>query len=351
MSRTGRATVMVGERFEVREYPVPELEPGTLLLKQELGGICGTDLHNWEYQRLEHNVILGHENVGIIDQLGPGVEADHLGRPIAPGDRVILVPGTNKGAYGFMPADDAPYLRGGFAEYIYLWNPDTVILKTEMPAEVAVLTEPFSIGVHGVMRSGIQFGDTVVVQGSGAIGLLTLVCAKVSGAGRLIIVGGPPGRLELAKRLGADLTVDIAEVPDPEERTKIVLENTPRGEGADVVFECAGFLPTIPEGVTYLKRSGIYVEMGHFVDTGTFECNPNQMFMRRNLRFEAVWASRPEHFIRALPILERNEFPLADLISHVLPLERVAEGFNALHSGYRLDDRDAIKLAVRGGLV
>jgi len=220
-----------------------------------------------------------------------------------------------------------------------------------MPPEVAVIAEPFTIGVHGVMRSGLKFGDTVVVQGSGAIGLLTLVAAKISGAGRLIMVGGPAGRLELAKRLGADVTIDIADVPDPEERTKLVLENTPRGEGADVVFECAGFLPAIPEGVTFLRRSGTYVAMGHFVDTGSFDCNPNQMFMRRNMRMEAVWASTPEHFVRAMPILEKNEFPFADLVSHVIPIDRVAEGFDALHTTYRLDDKDAIKIAVKGGLV
>ncbi len=351
MAQTARAAVMSGKNFEVREYPVPTPEPGTVLIKQELAGICGTDLHNWEYQRLPGEIILGHENVGIIDAVGAGVETDYVGKPIKPGDRVIFVPGTPKGAYGFLQAEEAPYLRGGFGEYIYLWNPDTVILKADMPAEVAVITEPFTIGVHGVMRSGLQFGDTVVVQGSGAIGLLTLVAAKISGAGRLIMVGGPAGRLELAKRLGADVTIDIADVPNPEERTKLVLENTPRGEGADVVFECAGFLPAIPEGVTFLRRSGTYVAMGHFVDTGSFDCNPNQMFMRRNMRMEAVWASRPEHFVRAMPILEKNEFPFADLVSHVIPIDRVAEGFDALHSSYRLDGKDAIKIAVKGGLV
>ena len=349
MGQTGRAAVMVGERFEIREYPVPEPEPGTILLRQELGGICGTDLHNWEYQQLEGEIILGHENVGIIDKLGPGVETDYLERPISVGDRVILVPGTNKGAYGFLQAEEEPYLRGGFADYIYLWNPDTVILKTDLPPEVAVLTEPFSIGVHGVMRSGLQFGDTVVVQGSGAIGLVTLICAKVSGAGRLIMVGGPPGRLELAKKLGADVTIDIGEIKDPEERTKIVLENTPQGIGADVVFECAGFLPALPEGLGYVRQSGTYVEMGHFVDVGTFDCNPNRLFMRKNLRFEAVWASRPEHFVRGLPILEKNEFPFAEMISHTIPVDRVAEGFNALAGSYRLDGKDAIKIVVRGG--
>lgn len=198
------------------------------------------------------------------------------------------------------------------------------------------------------MKSGIEFGDTVVVQGSGTIGLVTLVCAKMSGAERLILVGGPPGRLELGKRLGADVTIDIAEVPDPEERTQIVKDCTPRGEGVDVVFECAGFLGAIPEGLGHLAHNGTYVEMGHFVDVGTIEFNPNTMMMRKSLKMQAIWGSRPEHFVRAMPIIELRELPLEDLVSHVIPLESVAEGFNALHSGYRLDGKDVIKIVVKG---
>ncbi|MCZ6677520.1 MAG: alcohol dehydrogenase catalytic domain-containing protein [Candidatus Poribacteria bacterium] len=124
MSRTGRATVMTGKDFEVREYPIPEIEPGTVLLRQELGGICGTDLHNWEFQRIEHDIILGHENVGIIDTLGAGVETDYLGNPVKAGDRVVLSP---SGGYGFSPSEEQPYLRGGFAEYI-LWNPKSMFI-------------------------------------------------------------------------------------------------------------------------------------------------------------------------------------------------------------------------------
>ena len=91
--------------------------------------------------------------------------------------------------------------------------------------------------------------------------------------------------------------------------------------------------------------------MGHFVDVGTFECNPHHMFMRKNLRLEAVWGSRPEHFVRALPIQEKEEFPFSELISHVISLERVSDGFNVLHSGYCLDGIEAIKIAVKGGQV
>jgi L-iditol 2-dehydrogenase len=349
MGRTGRAVVMAGKRFEIREYPVPEPAPGTILLRQELAGICGTDVHNWEHQRLSGNILLGHENVGIVERLGDGVRTDHLGRPLREGDRVIFPPGNPHGSYGFMTADEPPPFRGGFADYIYLYQPETCVLKTGLPPQVAVLAEPFMVGLYGVTRSGLRLGDTVVVQGSGAIGLLTLIAAKATGAGRLIIVGGPAGRLALARKIGADVVVDVTATPDPAERTAIVRESTPRGAGADVVFECAGFLTAIPEGIGYLKQGGTYVEMGHFVDVGSFEFNPNQLLVRKNLRLEAIFGyGGNETFVRGLPILERNEFPFADLVDPILPLERAADGFAALTGGYRLDGRDVIKIALRG---
>jgi L-iditol 2-dehydrogenase len=347
MPRTGRATVMVGKEFEIREYPVADPEPGTLILRQELGGICGTDLHNWEHQRINHDIILGHENVGIIDTLGEGVDTDYLGNPVKVGDRVALSP---SGGYGFQPSEEAPYLRGGFAEYIYVSNPQSkMFLKTSLPPEIAVLSEPAACAAHCVSRGRIEFGDTVVIQGSGPIGLLALNWARVSGAGRLIVVGGPAGRLEMAERLGADLTINIHEVTDPEERKKIVRENTPQNKGADVVYECSGFLAAIPEGLDYIRYGGTYVEYGHFVDVGTFECNPNQMLMRKNLRLEAGWGFEAKHFLRAVPMLEKHASYLEGFVSHILPLEDVARGFDALHTNYHLDGKDTIKIAVKGG--
>jgi threonine dehydrogenase-like Zn-dependent dehydrogenase len=316
-------------------------------LRQELAGICGTDIHNWQ-KGIQGEMLLGHENVGIIDAIGAGVKTDYVGNPIREGDRVIFAPGTDYGAYGFQSnPDQPPRFRGGFADYIYLCYPNTCFIKTNAPPEIAVLTEPFTIGVHAVMRAKVQLGDTVVIQGSGAIGLVTLICAKISGAAKLIMVGGPARRLELAKRMGADVTINIEEVKSVEERTQLVKEHTPKKVGADVVFECAGYLPAIPEGLGYVKLSGTFCEVGHFVDVGSLDFNPNQLLMRKNLRLEAIWGSRYEHFVRGLPILEKNEFPFAEMVSHVLPLAQVRQGFEALDGKYRLGGETVIKIAIR----
>jgi threonine dehydrogenase-like Zn-dependent dehydrogenase len=349
MPKTGRAVIAHGQSFKVREYPVPDPAPHGMVLRQELAGICGTDLHMWQ-NGIQDEMALGHENVGIIEALGNAVTKDYVGNPLREGDRVIFAPGTPHGAYGFkINPDEAPHFTGGFGEYIHLVHPDTCILKTDLPPEIAVLTEPFTVGVHAVMRGRVQLGDTVVVQGSGAIGLVTLVCARISGAAKIIVVGGPAKRLELARRMGADVTINVEEASTVEERSELVLAATPQRAGGDVVFECAGFLPAIPEGLAYVKRNGTFVEVGNFVDMGTVTLNVNQLMMRRNMRFEAIWGSRPEHFVRGLPILERNEFPFRDMVSHVLPLEDVLKGFQALNGTYRLGNEMVIKIAVQGG--
>ncbi len=112
------------------------------------------------------------------------------------------------------------------------------------------------------------------------------------------------------------------------------------------MFECAGFLPAISEGLSYVKQDGTFAEVGHFVDVGTMQLNPNTQLMRRNLRLEAIWGSRFNHFVRGLALLERNEVPFADLVSHVLPLDRVHDGFLALDGSYRLGDETVVKIAV-----
>jgi L-iditol 2-dehydrogenase len=243
MARSGRVVVTQGQDFDVREYPVPAPEPGTVLLRQELTGICGTDLHNWQ-NGIATPTLMGHEGVGVIEALGKGVAADYLGNPLREGDRVIFHPRTSGVAYGFRSTDE-PF-TGGFADYIYLRDPVSCFIKSNAPAEVGVLAEPFAVGVHAAMRARVEIGDTVIVQGSGAIGLMCLIAAKISGAARLIIIGGPAERLELAKRLGAQVTVDIEQVRDVAERKELVLSHTHRNAGADVVFECAGFLPAFP---------------------------------------------------------------------------------------------------------
>ena len=129
----------------------------------------------------------------------------------------------------------------------------------------------------------------------------------------------------------------------------MVMSHTTNEEGTDIVFECAGFLPAIPEGLVYVKYGGTFVEVEHFVDMRSIDLNLNQLLMRKNLRLKAGWVSQYEHFVRGLPILEKNEFPLAEMVSHVLPVSRVKEGFETLNGNYQLDDKTTVKIVVQSG--
>ena len=125
---------------------------------------------------------------------------------------------------------------------------------------------------------------------------------------------------------------------------------TPGQAGADVVIEAAGFLPAFPEGLELVKEDGVYVEVGHYVDVGTIEVNPHRHFLRPNLRLEGVRGSNFHHFVRAAAVMESGGIDFAAVISHILPLERVWEGFKALDSDYMLDGKTAFKIALRGRL-
>ncbi len=342
MSLTARAVVTLGQDFTMQEMAVPDPDPAGLVLKQELAGICGTDLHNWQ-QHLPTPTLLGHESVGIITALGRDLTHDFLGAPLREGDRVVYHPRNSGTAFGYR-GPESPF-SGGFADYICLSDPELCVIRTTAPARTAVLAEPFAIGVHAVMRAQVQLGDTVLVQGSGPIGLMVMLCAKFSGAARIIVIGGPTGRLELARQLGAHVTIDIAEYPDPEARTQRVMDST-RGAGADVVFECVGLLPAFPEGLTYVHQDGTFVECGHFVDMGTVAINPARHILLPNIRMEGIWGSRFHHLARGMALLEQLTEPIGSMVSHILPLERVQDGFKALDGAYHLDGTDTIKIAL-----
>ena len=95
--------------------------------------------------------------------------------------------------------------------------------------------------------------------------MVTLICAKISGASKIIVVGGPKVRLDLAQNTGVDVTIDIDEFPSVQDRTELLKSHANNREDADVAFECAGFLPATPKGLSYVSYGGILVEVGHFV--------------------------------------------------------------------------------------
>lgn len=370
MASYARAAVLDAPngQFSIEDYAIPEPAADGFLLRTELTGVCGTDTHIYQghVPGITYPLVLGHEFVGLIERLGSHITQDTVGQPVAEGDRVVPMPATPCGicyecvmkpgpvinclqydVTGFTNNDERA-LAGGMSEIIHQANPRTRFFKTSLPAEIAVLAEPFSTPIHGLRRAGVNPGDTVLVQGSGTVGLLAVAAAIQAGATRTIVIGGPARRLEVAAAFGADETIDIAEVSDAEERIRMVRESTLGKAGVDVAIECAGVPSALLEGIRCLRNGGRYCELGHFSDVGTIDINPWAHLLANNITLVGSSGYGPDHFYQSLKILERGAFPFEKLVTHRLPLERAADAVMALTpaANWQVDGVEAAKIAI-----
>jgi threonine dehydrogenase-like Zn-dependent dehydrogenase len=350
MPRSAAASVL--SRFnaplETRRFDLPgQPEPGAALVRTEMAGICGTDVHLWKGELpIQLPVILGHETVGRIKALGTGLEKDWTGQALSVGDRVTWNSTSSCGscyycaeknqptrcphrrAYGIGYRCDAPpHFLGGYAEFHYLQPratifkiPDNLPTESVVGAGCALIT-----AIHGVERTGIEWRDVVVVQGAGPVGIAALAVAKSAGAARVIVIGGPASRLETARRFGADDTIDLAEFSSPRARVEAIRQRT-GGYGADVVLECVGAPAAVVEGMEMCRDGGKYLVLGHYCDAGTVAFNPH-VITRKQLQVFGSWSSEPRHLKAALQFLadHRTDFPFDTLVSHRFPVEQANE--------------------------
>jgi threonine dehydrogenase-like Zn-dependent dehydrogenase len=339
--------------LEVQRFPVPDPEPGAVVMRVRLSGICGTDKHTFRGEtvqyagtpherRLAYPLICGHENVGVVEAVGGEVLA-YDGTPLRPGDRIV--PGANVPCgecwyclndqpyylcerledYGnSLNASRPPSLFGGWAELMYLL-PSTPIFRVPdgLPDELAVLTEVMSV-THGVETArrvgGFEFGENVVVFGVGPLGLCHLVKSRLLGCGKLIAIDLFRSRLELATLLGATLALDASTL-EPHELVARVVEHTDRG--ADVVHDCSGVPETFVTALRMARPGGVVVESGAFVDLGPVEINPNRDICTRNVTVIGIGGERATSYAPSLALLERgrDRLPLDRIVTHRLPLE------------------------------
>jgi len=167
------------------------------------------------------------------------------------------------------------------------------------------------------------WSDSVVVQGAGPVGIAALAVAKSAQARQTIVIGGPEARLEMARRFGADHTINIDAVDKPQDRIALVRELTD-GHGSDVVLECAGLPGAITEGMEMCRDGGKFLVLGHYCDAGTVCFNPH-VVTRKQLQVFGSWSSEPRHLKAALGLLRTNRFPFAAMVTHRFPLEKAQD--------------------------
>ena len=358
MSRTVLAAVMPAPQapIEIREFPEPSLPTGGALMRTVLSEVCGTDVHLWHgrLSGVPYPIIPGHVTTGVLEAVR-GSLTDVDGHRLDEGDRVAFfdVHRTcgrclactahrtptrcpSRRVYGITDSADEG-LFGGWSQKVYLEPgvivarlPDSVSFESYIGGGCGLLTS-----VHIVDRARIGLGDTVVVQGAGAVGLSTAALARLAGAGRVIVIGAPADRLALAREMGADDVIDLELVP-AEARHGRVLELT-LGIGPDVVIEAAGSPRAFEEGVRMVRNGGTYVIAGHYTNTGDSTINAHEHINRKHVEIRGCWGSEVGHFLRALKLLERY--------SNTVPWHRIASrrfGLDELTGALHMAERFAI---------
>ncbi len=310
---------------ELRELAEPALAPGSALLRTLYSEVCGTDVHLWHGRLagVPYPIIPGHVSVGIADRVrGEMIAVD--GTAVREGDRLVFfdvhrtcgrcractVARTptrcvHRRVYGITDSA-ADGLFGGWAEAIYL-EPGVAVarLPDEVPSETYIGGGCGLItAVHILERAALALGDTVLVQGTGAVGLSAIALARLAGATRVIAIGAPADRLALARAMGAEVTIDVVETAESQ-RLEMVRELTD-GLGVDVAIEAAGSARAVEEGLNLVRDGGRYVIAGHYTDAGPSAINAHQQINRKHLEIRGCWGSEVAHFVRALRILERH---------------------------------------------
>jgi threonine dehydrogenase-like Zn-dependent dehydrogenase len=335
-----------GAKPIIQSVPWPTVPKNAALIQIGACGVCGTDQHilrgHWP-KPLPWPFTLGHEIGGVIVEKGPELKADFMAKPLEVGSRVMIPPLMPCGScyycvhypetankcltpvyYGrYLGFDKAPHLWGGWAEYVYVdldMLPGTKIYKLpdDMGLRLGSLSEPMTSVIRGFNRAvrvgGFTWGCSVVIQGSGPIGILAVAAAQEMGAGRVICVGAPEEpRLRLARRFGAEATIDIQEYTTSQARIERVREIV-GGFGADVVMDCSGHPSAGPEGIEFLRDGGTYIEMGQFTDAGAIQTNWHR-FCTKDINLLGSWGFTANDLPLGVELLyrTRNKYPWLDM--------------------------------------
>ena len=328
-------------RYE--EIERPTAGSGEVVVQVRAALTCGTDLKTY---RRGHPVMIqkaptvfGHELSGVITELGAGVEEFSLGQRVvaansAPCQRCFY---CRQGRLSL--CENLEFLNGSYAEYIAI--PARIVqqnllpIPDGLPFHHAALVEPFACIVHGIERSHVRLGDTVVVIGQGPIGIMFTRLAKLKGA-RVIAVDMAPSRLEKATHFGADEVVDAGTVTDA---VQAVRDLSPGGRGVDVAIEAVG-LPQTWEQAIAMTRPGGLANLFGGCKAGTHIKVDTRRLHYDELKIIGVFHHTPLYVRKALSLISAGELDAEALITHEMPLERLREALELVASG------EALKVAI-----
>ena len=326
-----RVPIFKGQgRVEFKNRPIPEpAQPTDVLVKIEACGICGTDLNilaTPPAHKASPNIIIGHEGMGMVLEIGPGVTG------LQPGDRVVIAPRLTCGQCRYCRRGLANQCQnyqtigttvdGAFAPYLCAPQRALFKISPQVPRDDAVFFEPLSCVLGSMVRAPIQAGDKVVIIGAGPMGLLFAQMCRTLGAGRIIIADIVPYRLDFAQKIGLDNTLNPTELDLPE----TVRELT--GLGADLVIDAVG--NQLGVAIKLVRRGGQIVLFGLRPHD-----NPmvNQYTITRyDLTVVGTFVGL-HPFEQTIQLLESRRLQPSQLITHKVSLSELMSGVELMRSG------------------
>jgi L-iditol 2-dehydrogenase len=320
--------------LELVEFPTPEVGPNDVLIRVKACGICGSDVHGFDGStgRRIPPIVMGHEAAGLIHAVGANVKGYHEG------DRVTFDSTISCGQCYFCTrgeinlCDNRQVLgvscgefrrHGAFAEYVVVPQNILYRLPDSLPFEHAALIEAVSIGVHAVNITPIQLGATAVIVGTGMIGLLMLQAARLAGCSQIIAVDLDDAKLEVARSLGADVTLNPKTVDVPAEVYKLT-----GGHGADVALEAVGASSPIKTAILSVRKGGTVTLVGNISPNVEI---PLQSVVSRQIRLQGSCASNGE-YPQCIDLLARGLIKVEPIISALAPLEEGVAWFEKLYA-------------------
>jgi len=350
------AKAMVLEKFNQplveRMFPVPMPGEGEVLVKVEAAGVCGSDVHMWEGKdpRTRLPMILGHEGAGEIVEMN-GEKKDIHGNPLKIGDKVLWNRAVTCGrcyyckvkmepslcpdrwVYGIHTScAEPPYLTGNYSEYLLLnQNVDLFRIGPEVHLQVLVPASCSGATVaHALDLSGMESGDSVLVQGVGPLGIFAVAFARSFGASEIIVIGGTEERLKMCQAFGATTALNRHRL-SMRERKEAVMERT-HGRGVDVAFEMAGEPDALRECISLVRTGGSCLTAGFAEPHGMVELDCFRDIGRKNLRLQGVWVSDVRHTHMALQLIMKRPQDFKKLITHTFRLDQANEALRAMKS-------------------
>ena len=322
-----KASYFIGPgQFKTLEEPIPELNSKDVLIKVAACGVCGTDVHIYQGDKgsaeVHPPVVLGHELAGIVEKVGSEVTGVHVG------DHVTVDPNSYCGQCHYCQIGKKQLCtnlyavgvnrNGGFAEYCSVPEKQCYLLPKDIPLRYGAMAEPLACCLHGIDRANIRAGDTVLVVGGGAIGLMMLQLAKLRGASRVGLSEPVAMRRDIALSLGADFVIDPAAESLPD-----ALEQHLGISGADIIIECVGNTTAVRQAFEATKRGSTILLFSVPKPDTTHPLNLMDVYQKELTVIGSM--INPDTHARAAALIASGRIRLDSMITHSFPVEKVQE--------------------------